>query len=144
MKLLPLLQNNRMLNRQPAKASQKGAIMVDIDEEKLKSAYVLYCKEVGLKKDSWNSIFDFSATFGFSTLYGAAGMTEEDTKMKVSNRTARSLDWLTGPHAETMAKIFKHKRLSVYGKIKTSIAKVGHFLAFAVITTYQVVRMVTK
>lgn len=104
--------------------------MVAIPERKLKESYALYCDEMKLKKESWNSIFDYSSVFGYSVISGAMFM-DEGENLEVSSNTARTIEWVTGPHSGTMLKVLKCKRLSGTGKIKTALTKIGHALFFS-------------
>lgn len=117
--------------------------MVEITERKVRESFELYCTEMKINKESWSAIFDYSSTIGFSVINGI--MTSmDDSTVEVTPSTARAIEWLTGPHAVTMAKILKSKRLSRAGRIKAVLLKCGHAVWFAMASIYQVFRAILK
>lgn len=115
--------------------------MVNVDDVKILEAFRLYCNLTERNQDSWNSIFDFTSVVGFSVISGGLG-DPHSSSTNVSERTAKAIDWMTGPHAITLAKVLKNQRYSFYGRLRAPIIKAGHALAFAGLTIHSVLKQV--
>lgn len=112
-----------------------------VSEQAIRTSYEMYCAELKLNRETWSSIYDFSAMFGFSVLVGVIFMDEKG--IEVSVRTERVIGWLTGLHAATMVKVIKAQRLSRWGRIRTPFIKLGHAFMFGGYSTYLVFKVLT-
>lgn len=105
----------------------------EVSTDKVDNMHGVFCKHMGIRPETWGSVFEFSAFMGFWCINCFDPQVRRGGIQLITTNAQRLIEQLEGLHAHALIAAYKHRHNSPLGRMRHFFIKSSHVIGFVLL-----------